>query len=261
MTACPCRASSRIVRSTYRWLLKSDSRQLLRSFRGQERNLPPHVDHLRPELSADNVDSKATVLREDSPVGRSDGRIGSDAFTPAVAVGDAQIDWSGALERYMPPLTEMPQTVEITGSDGVVRSAKRSVRTDPEMRASHEHRRSVLQRAKAEDDQFSIRISSASGTSSNSRLGATLSATSAHVVEIFVPTIVSQNAIRRVRTVSRRRDRAARPNQPCWQQMHTGICGHRRRQGLLTVGRTNETNKTTRPTLLQSGAMSSIACQ
>ena len=59
-------------------------------------------------MSAGNVDSEATVVREDRTVSRSDDRIRSDAFTLSIVVGDAQIDRSGALERDMPPLAEMP---------------------------------------------------------------------------------------------------------------------------------------------------------
>lgn len=93
-------------------------------------------------------------MREDSPASGPDGGVGSHAFAPAVAIGYAQIDWSGTLERYMTSLAQMPYPIGITGGDRVVRSAKGSVRADPEVGAAYEHQRSILQRMKAEKDQL-----------------------------------------------------------------------------------------------------------
>ena len=68
----------------------------------------PHLGHHGPKFSRENVHAEATVVRIDGTVSDSDGLIRSDAFTPAVLARDAQINRSGALERYMPPLCEMP---------------------------------------------------------------------------------------------------------------------------------------------------------
>ena len=78
------------------------------SSRGQERNLLPCFERLGCELSAGYVDSEAIVVCENGPIGRSDRLIRSDAFAPAVIVGDAQVNRSGTLEGCMPPLAKMP---------------------------------------------------------------------------------------------------------------------------------------------------------
>jgi hypothetical protein len=97
-------------------------------------------------------------VHEDSPASRPDGGIGSHAFAPTVAVGHAQIDWSSTLERCVVPPGEMPYAVAVAGGDRVVRSAKGSVRANPEVGAAYERQRTGLQRVKAENDQLEISI-------------------------------------------------------------------------------------------------------
>lgn len=54
------------------------------------------------------MDSEAIIVRKEGAISGFDELIRPDAFTPAVVVGDTQINRSDALERQMAPLSEMP---------------------------------------------------------------------------------------------------------------------------------------------------------
>src|SRR5579859_4335324 len=92
------------------------------------------------------------------------GLVRSATLARAVTVGDAQKNSSAAIECPMYTMHELPQAIQISRHDAVVRAAQRPIGTDPEVRAANDYTRFIAHRAKREYDQFSsstVRPSSA----------------------------------------------------------------------------------------------------
>lgn len=137
---------------------------LLMSFAGQEGDFLAESDR-GSGFRAGIVNSQAIVIREYRASGGFDGLVRSSALAPAIAVGYTQKNGPAAIECPMPSMHELPQPVQVSRHDGVVRAAQGPISTDSEVRAANDHARFVAHRTKGEYDQFSsstVRPSSAS---------------------------------------------------------------------------------------------------
>lgn len=109
----------------------------------------------RSRFLARFVNRQTVVVREYRAAGDFDELERSDALDPAIAAGDPQKDGPAAIESPMPPARKLPQTVQISAHDGIVRAAQSAIGADSEVGGANHHARFVPHRRKSECDQFS----------------------------------------------------------------------------------------------------------